>query len=105
MDFALIQQLLAGGTPAILLVGIIIVGRLWLKDREIHKKERTKDKEEQLEAYRLLVQDIQTCQAEILEKVAAALDRNSTAFERLGNEERAAERQERIIALLQERPK
>jgi hypothetical protein len=99
-EVSVAEQILAGGTSLILLVGLIYVWKAWLKDREIHKEERKEDHEEHISEYRTFAEETLALQTRLLERVADALDRNTAAFDRLGSAEQAEARQLQIIELL-----
>jgi len=116
-EITLLQQLLTGGTPLLLLAGLVVVAKLWYIDRGKHEEslkvaaERERELGEQYaerlmeqqSQYRRFTEEALAAQAVMLEKVAAALDRNSDAFDRFGNEQKAAERQNQIISMLEGR--
>ena len=109
VELSLLQQILNGGTPLLLFVGLVIVGKLYLKSQDDHNAERTKEREayekqlcDKEEAYRTFTQSISEQQAAVLAKVTEALDRNTAAFDRLGSEEKTAARQEQLLDLLKQ---
>lgn len=108
-EISLLQQILNGGTPLLLLAGLYIVGRLYLKSQDAHAAELVASRgkydekiDETVAQYRSFTQTISAEQTSSLEKVADALDRNTAAFDRLGSEEKAAARQEQLLDLLRE---
>jgi len=109
VEVSLLQQILNGGTPLLLFVGLVIVGKLYLKSQDDHNAERIRDREmyeqklaEKDEAYRTFTQTISDQQAAIFAKVSESLDRNTAAFERSGSEEKAKARQDELLGLLKQ---
>ena len=98
-----------------LLIGLAYLFRVWRQDKtEAHEtlaqsKEDSKAREMELcktheallcalnDNQRAFIEEWGSAQKVMMERVAQAMDRNTEAFNRLGNEERAAERQREII--------